>query len=101
MALFTRQEYNNPVKSSKTRLANPTFIPGTKGGFWRIICRDDSRSATNVHQLIDNGVNTEAAALYSDRVSVSAQWQRSGERDLIALGQVHVRQDGGVREDER
>ena len=103
MALFTRQDYNSPVKAGrplKTGLANSALVSGTKGGFWRIIGKDDSRSATNVHRLIDNGISTEAADLYCVSAA-SAQWQHSEERDLIALNQVHLRQDIRVKEDER
>ena len=96
-ALFTRQEFKEPItpdRPLKMGLANSALVPG---GFWCI--DDDSRSATHVHQLTDNGihVDTYTAGLYS--VSASAQWQHSEERHLIALDQIHLRQDVSVREE--
>lgn len=60
---------------------------------------DDSGSATNVHQLIDDGIDTDTAGLFN--LSASAQWQHSEERDLIALDQIHLRRDVSMGEDAR
>ena len=100
IALFTRQEFNEPVKSGrplKIGMANPAFVPGTKEGFWRIIGKSDSRSSNNVHRLIDNDISTEAVGL--QRVSASAQWQHAEERDLYCSGSGTSRQDVSVREE--
>ena len=101
-ALFTRREYNAPgtgIERSKVELISSALVVGAKGGFWRIFGNDDNNPKATVHRLIDNGIDTETAGLYS--VSASGQWQRSEERDLIALDQIHLRQDVSVREDER
>ena len=86
-ALFTSREY-------PTGSAGSTFVQGGKGGFQRIVVNDGTTFAIHndpLDQRIDQSI------LYS--VTVSAQ--RPGETETAALGQVHMRQDFVVREDER
>lgn len=101
-ALFTRREYiiGSSGSRSKTGPAASTLLPGSKGQFRRIMGNDGTTSSSAVNDddhLIYN-INGQGR-LYS--VTASAQRRRSEDRDAIALGQVHMRQDVSVMEDER
>ena len=94
-ALFTRREYAASMGSgSKRGPGGSALAQGGKGGFQRIIGSDDTSFAVNQDPLIPP---KDQSASYT----VSACAQQPEERELIALDQVHLRQDIDVREEER
>ncbi|CAD6592249.1 MAG: hypothetical protein ASARMPREDX12_005949 [Alectoria sarmentosa] len=94
-ALFTRREYAASMGSgSKRGPGGSALAQGGKGGFQRIIGSDDTSFAVNQDPLI---TPKDQSASYT----VSACAQQPEERELIALDQVHLRQDIDVREEER
>ena len=94
-ALFTRREY--AAGRGGHFIPGPAgsaLVQGGNGGFQRIIGNDaNTCAAKDEPQLNTNN--------QSGFYSVSASAQQSEEREVIALGQVHLRQDIDVREDER
>lgn len=86
-SLFTRREY---ASSSTSNTGPGSALVQDKGGFKRI-GNGGSTSVTDSRTMLDQ------RGLYS--VSASAQ-QHVEDKD-IALGQVHMRQDVNVIEDER
>ena len=76
---------------SYSKTGPSSVLVHSKGGFQRF-GKDDTLLSANDQLIADQG------AMYG--VSAIAPQQRPGERD-IALGQVHLRHDIDVREDER
>ena len=94
-ALFTRRDYEAEWKGRPDiRPRGPALFEEGNGGFQRIIDKSGTSFPANNESLINTRVET-------DLYSVSASAQSSEEREIIALRQVHLRQDVDVRGDER
>lgn len=94
-ALFTRREYVASIGTGlKKGLGGSALVQGGKRGLQRIIGSDDTTFAVNHDPLI---TQKDQSASYT----VSASAQQPEEREVIALDQVHLRQDIDVREEER
>ena len=94
-ALFTRREYAARAGiGSKKGPRGSALGQGGKRGFQRIIGSDDTNFAINDDPLI-------TPKDQSPSYTVGASAQPPEEREVIALDQVHLRQDIDVREDER
>ena len=94
-ALFTRRDYAAERKGRPDiRPRGPALFQEGNRGFRRIKDNNDTSFSANNESLI-------STRFENDLYSVSASAQQSEERDMIALGQVHLRHDVDVREDER
>ncbi len=94
-ALFTRREYAiGPENVSKKRSVGSALVHGGNGGFQGIVGIDDTTFAFNEDPL---SKLEDQSGLYSE--SASAQQPEVG--DVVAVGQVHLREDINMREYER
>ena len=94
-ALFTRRDYEAEWKGRpEIRPKRSALLQEGNGGFRRIMDKNGTSFPANNESLISTRVEN---GLYS----VSPSAPQSEERDMIALGQVHLRQDVDVRGDER
>ena len=94
-ALFTRQDHEVERGDRPEIWAKGSALSDEgNGDFRRIMDKNDTSFTANNESLISTRVE-------NDLYSVSAFAQQSEEREMIALGQVHLRQDVDVRGDER